>query len=60
MVPGVLRGLEKAHKKFGKLKWSELFQPAIELAENGFKVSVALRRALHSVKPHMHRHDGLM
>ncbi len=35
-VPGTVAGLWKAHKRFGKLTWSELLQPAIDLAENGF------------------------
>jgi gamma-glutamyltranspeptidase/glutathione hydrolase len=31
-----------AHQQYGKLPWSALFQPAINLAENGFKVSARL------------------
>ncbi|TRX57519.1 gamma-glutamyltransferase [Thalassomonas sp. M1454] len=38
-VPGVLKALETAHKKYGKLAWNELFTDAINLAENGFVVS---------------------
>jgi len=34
-IPGVVRGLEYAHRKFGKLPWRELVQPAIALARNG-------------------------
>jgi gamma-glutamyltranspeptidase/glutathione hydrolase len=37
-VPGVLAMLDMAHKKYGKLPWSVLFQPAIDLAEKGFPV----------------------
>lgn len=45
-VPGLIAGLEFIHKKWGKLKWSELFEPAIELAENGFAVYPELQEAI--------------
>jgi len=38
-VPGELRGLEHLHTKYGRLPWSTLIQPAINLARNGFVVS---------------------
>jgi gamma-glutamyltranspeptidase/glutathione hydrolase len=41
-VPGTVRLLEVAHKQYGKLPWAQLIQPAITLAEGGFKVSPRL------------------
>jgi len=41
-VPGTIRMLEMAHRQYGKLPWRALFQPAIQLAESGFKVSPRL------------------
>ena len=41
-VPGTVRMLELAHRQYGKLPWTQLFVPAITLAEGGFKVSARL------------------
>jgi len=38
-VPGCVRGWEELHKKFGRLPWAELFQPAVYYARNGFPVT---------------------
>ncbi|HEY1637089.1 MAG TPA: gamma-glutamyltransferase [Rhizomicrobium sp.] len=38
-VPGDVAVLDLAHRRFGKLKWAALFEPAIRLAERGFPVS---------------------
>lgn len=38
-VPGTVRGLELAHKKYGHMPWSKLVQPAVDLAANGFELS---------------------
>lgn len=45
-VPGVLRMLEAAHRKHGRLPWAALFAPAIALAEQGFAISPRLHRQL--------------
>ena len=45
-VPGTVRMLEMAHKEHGKLPWAKLFEPAITLADRGFKVSARLNGLL--------------
>ncbi|MDA8519934.1 gamma-glutamyltransferase family protein [Acidovorax sp. NCPPB 4044] len=49
-VPGAVRMLELAHKEHGVLPWAQLFEPAIRLAENGFKVSARLNTLLANEK----------
>jgi gamma-glutamyltranspeptidase / glutathione hydrolase len=41
-VPGTLRLLEDLHRAHGRLAWGQLFEPAIRLAEEGFRVSPRL------------------
>ena len=47
-VPGTVRMLEEAHRQHGKLAWAALYAPAIQLAEQGFKVSARLNTLLTS------------
>ena len=48
-VPGALRALEMAHRRFGRLSWAALFAPAIELAEEGFALSPYVVRTLQEI-----------
>src|SRR4051812_17758414 len=47
-VPGTVRGLALAHKRFGHLPWKDVVMPAVQLAESGFVVSAGLARGLNS------------
>ncbi len=39
-IPGTIAGLEETYKKHGTLKpWSKLVEPAIKLAEKGFRIT---------------------
>jgi gamma-glutamyltranspeptidase/glutathione hydrolase len=46
-VPGTVRGLELAHRKYGRKPWAELVNPAIQLASEGFPVSYSFDASLH-------------
>ncbi len=37
-VPGAVDGWSKAHQRFGRLPWKDLFTPAIHYAEHGYAV----------------------
>jgi len=46
-IPGSVAGMVEAHNKYGKLKWAELVQPAIDLAAGGFKITKHLAADLN-------------
>src|SRR5437764_5642891 len=45
-IPGNLRMMAMAHARYGKLPWAALFQPAIKLARDGFKITPRLYGSL--------------
>jgi gamma-glutamyltranspeptidase/glutathione hydrolase len=46
-VPGTVRGLALAHKRFGRLPWKDVVMPAVQLADEGFVLSDGLARSLN-------------
>ncbi|MDX2059419.1 MAG: gamma-glutamyltransferase [Gemmatimonadales bacterium] len=46
-VPGTVRGLALAHRRFGSLPWKDLVTPAAELARAGFALSPSLAEELN-------------
>ncbi|MDE3164410.1 MAG: gamma-glutamyltransferase, partial [Acidobacteriota bacterium] len=47
-VPGTVRGLEYASRKYGRKPWAALVHPAVALAANGFPVSWAQARSFRA------------
>ena len=45
-VPGSVRGFDLAMQKYGHKKWSEVLQPAVDLASKGFPVSYSFSESL--------------
>ena len=54
-VPGTVRGMELALKKYGsgKLTWAQLVEPARRLAGAGFTVTYELARSLYSERKYL-------
>lgn len=48
-VPGSVDGMVEAHKKYGKLSWEEVVQPAVDLAQHGFKITKRQASELNSL-----------
>ncbi len=49
-VPGSVDGMAEAHKRFGKLPWKLVLQPAIELATKGFLLTERDALGLNRIK----------
>ncbi len=45
-VPGSVAGMAAAHRRFGSLPWPRVLEPAVRLAERGFRVDSAMHREL--------------
>jgi gamma-glutamyltranspeptidase/glutathione hydrolase len=57
-VPGTVRGMELALKKYGsgKLTWAQLVEPARQLATNGYAVTYSLARSLHGNREYLEKY----
>lgn len=51
-TPGLLKMLELAYRENGTLPWKDLFQPAIDLAHDGFPISSRLNKLVQRT-PHL-------
>lgn len=54
-IPGLVRGLSVVHKKYGKLPWQDVVNPAFHLAHGGFKITPRLRGAIQGAVAKMNR-----
>lgn len=54
-VPGTVRGLELAHKKFGRKSWRSDLKPAVKLASKGFEVSYEFAASLNSASARLNK-----
>lgn len=57
-VPGTVRGLELAHRKYGSQKWKDLVTPAVRLARDGFAVPYGLAESLRANQERLSRYPA--
>ena len=56
-VPGLVAGLAEAHARFGRLQWTRLFEPALDLARAGVELTGPQRFLLEILVPILERTD---
>ena len=58
-VPGTTAGLEMAYKKYGsgKIKWSELVEPARKLAQDGYVLSYRLANLFRTYSKNLEQYE---
>ncbi|KAF9762126.1 Glutathione hydrolase proenzyme 2 [Nosema granulosis] len=57
-IPGEIKGLSYAHKKFGKLPWNVIIRECINVA-NGFTVTHELQKRLEKFESHVKKDRGM-
>jgi gamma-glutamyltranspeptidase/glutathione hydrolase/leukotriene-C4 hydrolase len=58
-IPGEIAGYWAAHQIAGKLPWTDLFTPTIELCQNGFRVNAELDWAISSSEDGIRSDPGM-
>jgi gamma-glutamyltranspeptidase / glutathione hydrolase len=54
-VPGTVAGLWEAHQRYGKLPWRDVTEPAVQLAQLGFRVPPLLAERATAEQPRFER-----
>jgi gamma-glutamyltranspeptidase/glutathione hydrolase len=50
-VPGTVAGLWEAHRRYGRLPWHDVIEPAVQLAQGGFQVPPLLAERATAEQP---------
>src|SRR5262245_3304333 len=58
-IPGTVRGMELAHRRFGKLPWKDLLAPAIRLADDGYLLTRQVASSLNTELVRAEKHAEL-
>ena len=58
-VPGSVDGMIEAHKKYGKLPWKDLVQPAIDLAFKGVALTKRCAKDLNKIQDDLKKYNSV-
>ena len=58
-VPGELQGYWEVHSKYGRIKWKELFEPAIELCKVGSLVTDYVYKCMEKTEQYIRNEPTL-
>jgi gamma-glutamyltranspeptidase / glutathione hydrolase len=56
-IPGLVAGLDEAHRRWGSLQWADLVRPAADLAENGVEIDETMRSMFQPKVRYLRRND---
>jgi gamma-glutamyltranspeptidase/glutathione hydrolase len=56
-VPGLVAGLDEAHRRWGSQPWTDLVQPAADLAEGGVEIDETMRSMFQPKVEYLNRDD---
>ncbi len=56
-VPGTVAGLDESYKKYGRLPWKDLVQPAIDLAMHGFTLTKSEAENLNDIQNDLKKYN---
>jgi gamma-glutamyltranspeptidase/glutathione hydrolase len=54
-VPGTVAGLWEAHRRYGRVPWRDVVEPAVQLAQRGFQVPPLLAERATAEQPRFER-----
>jgi len=57
-VPGTVDGMVNAYQKYGSLPWKDLVQPAVDLAENGVRLTEKEARGLNAIAESLEEYNS--
>jgi gamma-glutamyltranspeptidase/glutathione hydrolase len=59
-IPGSVDGMIEAHKKYGKLPWKNLVQPAIDFALNGVALTKRAAKNLNGIQAYLKKYNSIV